>query len=375
MTEFVPSDAFMPHEDMTPEEIEKLWKDWAKMEQKKRFMFRLGTALTSRAALGLYILDAELSSLYHAPPNLRHPGNRHYYTCAKEVFDAPDAASWARAITANRPASFTIRQYMNDRSQGAALATTYQAAEGMNYISVPDPDDEFTLYIILIGIQGQVCEAHEVDTLFAPATQHEVTTLLIAWYHSYTRWRTKYQVNTESLYCLLILWHSIFVSLFSNLNDLEIAFGSLGAQAAIDQIPTTSRWARSLPATRAALHAIRVRQLLSQLSLSVVPPIHIPRIAFQAGIVYWSYIRFRESVPNAHSGEDGHEANSWREFPTAGVNVKELLRELQRSRNGLGCDQPLGPFSEILHRLGHWGIAKKLGDILNVAIHEETSGR
>ena len=80
-------------------------------------------------------------------------------------------------------------------------------------------------------------------------------------------------------------------------------------------------------------------------------------------------------MPNAHSGEDGHDANSWREFPTAGVNVKELLRELQRTRNGLGCDQPLGPFSEILHRLGHWGIAKKLGDILNVAIHEETSGR
>jgi len=316
-----------------------------------------------------------LASLYHAPPNLRHPGNRHYYTCAKEVFDAPDAASWARAMTAHPPAKYTIREYLNDRSQGAALGRGYQPSEGLGYIGVPDPDDEFTLYIILIGIQGQVCEAHEVDTLFAPATQHEITTLLIAWYHSYSRWRTKNQVNSESPFCLLILWHSTFVSLFSNLNDLEIAFGSLGAQAAADQVQAVSRWAITAEARRAALHARRVRQLLSQLSLSTVPPIHIPRIAFQTAIVYWCYVRFRETAPSPSGGDDLIGINSWREFQTAGVNVKELLRELQRSRNGLAGDHPLGPFSEILQRLGYWGIAKKLGDILNVAIHEETSGR
>ena len=126
-------------------------------------------------------------------------------------------------MTAHPPAKYTIREYLNDRSQGAALGRGYQPSEGLGCIGVPDPDDEFTLYIILIGIQGQVCEAHEVDTLFAPATQHEITTLLIAWYHSYSRWRTKNQVNSESPFCLLILWHSTFVSLFSNLNDLEIA--------------------------------------------------------------------------------------------------------------------------------------------------------
>lgn len=325
--------------------------------------------------MGLYILDAELASLYHAPPNLRHPGNRHYYTCAKDIFDAPDAASWARAMTAHPPSRYTIRQYLNDRSQGAALGTAYHPSEGIGYIGGPDPDDEFTLYIILIGIQAQVCEAHEVDTLFAPATQHEVTTLLIAWYHSYTRWRTHNQVNSESPFCLLILWHSIFVSLFSNLNDLEIAFGSLGAQTAADQVPTVSRWATTAEARRAALHAIRVRQLLSQLSLSTVPPIHIPRVAFQTAIVYWCYIRFREASLSPCGDDEVLGMTTWREFPTAGVNAKELLRELQRSRNGLGCDQPLGPFNEILQRLGHWGIAKKLGDILNVVIHEETSGR
>jgi len=45
---------------------------------------------------------------------------------------------------------------------------------------------------------------------------------------------------------------------------------------------------------------------------------------------------------------------------------------LKRVRNGWGLEQPLSPFSEILQRLGQWGLSKKLADILNVAIHEET---
>jgi len=39
MTECVPSTAFMPHENMSSEELENLWREWAKMEQKKRFEF------------------------------------------------------------------------------------------------------------------------------------------------------------------------------------------------------------------------------------------------------------------------------------------------------------------------------------------------
>lgn len=36
MTEFVAGDNFMPNGTMTAEELDKLWKDWAVMEQKKR---------------------------------------------------------------------------------------------------------------------------------------------------------------------------------------------------------------------------------------------------------------------------------------------------------------------------------------------------
>jgi hypothetical protein len=319
--------------------------------------------------MGLYVLDAELASMYHAPPNLRHPGNRHYFTCAKEVFDAPDAVSWARAMVVHHPSSFTVRQYFNDRSQSAAMGTLSRVSSSL---AVPDPDDEFTLYIILLGIQAQVCEARELETLFASETQHEVTALLLSWYDSYCRWRTIHHGNGSSPFCLIILWHSIFVTLLSNVNELEIAFGSKGATAAANQAESVAHWAVTPEAKRAALHAIRIRQLLSGLSLSTVPPIHLPRIAFQTAIVCWSYIRFKPMSPTPQAADDWHDTVPWREFGRANLNTREMQRELNRIRDGWGSDQPLGPFSEILQRLGQWGLSKKLGDILNVAIHEET---
>lgn len=325
--------------------------------------------------MGLYILDAELASLYHAPPNLRHPGNRHFYTCAKEVFDAPDAVSWARAMEAHPASAFTVRHYFNDRNQSAAMGTLSHMPQGPGYAGVPDPDDEFTLYIILIGIQAQVCEARELDTLFAQETQHEVTTLLLGWYDSYCRWRTTHKVNGSSPFCLIILWHSVFVTLFSNMNDMEIAFGSQGAKAAVDQAETIISWAATPEAKRAAFHAIRIRQLLSALSLSTVPPIHIPRIAFQTAIVCWCFIRFKTMPSSEQTVNDWQDPLPWSEFSRANLNTRELQRELDRIRDGWGSDQPLGPFSEILQRLGYWGLSKKLGDILNIAIHEETNMR
>jgi hypothetical protein len=37
MTEYVRGNVFMPNGNMTAEELEKLWKEWAAMEQKKRY--------------------------------------------------------------------------------------------------------------------------------------------------------------------------------------------------------------------------------------------------------------------------------------------------------------------------------------------------
>lgn len=329
------------------------------------------TYLIFRAALGLHIQDAELASLYHAPPILRHTGNRHFYACENEVFTAPDAESWAKAILAHPPSQYTFREWFMDRTQN-------WAQEGMpadRRDTIPDPQDEFTLYIMLVGIQAQVCEACELGTLFMPMTQEEILRLLLAWYKSYSQYCALHQVlPSSSPFCLMILWHSIFVSLFSNIHDLEIAFGSSGAKEALDKSGDAVKWAISIDAKRAAAHVIRIRRLLSSLPISTIPAIHIPRIAFQSAIVLWCYFRFRDGSV-AHLEVDSAEWHSvamWKEFADVGLDARELLRELGRVRSGFGAEQPLSAFSEILQRLGYWGMSKKLGDILNVAIHEET---
>lgn len=313
--------------------------------------------------MGLHIQDAELASLYHAPPNLRHTANRHYYACKKEVFDAPDSQSWAKAMRLHPPLSFSVRQYFQDRRKDFS-------SPGAILQDIPDPEDDLTLYILLVGIQAQVCEAREVETLFTPETQRETSSLLLCWYQSYVRSRNAHPHQGDEPFCLIILWHSIWISLFSNIQVLETAFGSHGTAAAAEQIDAVAAWASTPNAKRAALHVMRIRFLLSQLSLSVIPSTHVPRVAFQAAIVCWCYIRFKEATPTPR-GLD-LEFEGWTEFGAAGVNVQVLELDLSRIRGGWGSDQPLGPFGETLCRLGQWGLARKLGDILNVAIHEET---
>ena len=329
--------------------------------------------LEDRSALGLYIQDSELAALYHAPPNLRHTGNRHYYACHRDVFEASDAVSWASAITAHPPLPHTIRHYFASKSQNPAVACLGQLplieSPRAVFTDVPHPHDDFTLYVILMGIQAQVCEAREVEILFTPTIQQEITALLIAWYQSYRHYLSSYTGSGESPFCLMILWHSIFVSLFSNIQDMEIAFGSQGSKAAADQAEEVTSWVCTPGAKRAVLHVICIRGLLSRLSLSIVPPVHIPRITFQAAIVCWCYIRYKELSLSPQAWDTF--SNDWVEFSMAGLNVKDLQRELQRIRTGWGSDQPLSQFSEILQRLGHWGLSMKLGNILNLAIQEE----
>jgi hypothetical protein len=320
--------------------------------------------------MGLHLQDAELASLYHSPPNLRHPGNRHNYACAKEVFDAPDAQAWARAIKRRPSMETTFRQYFSCRNPSSEGTPPIPRDYAMNIIRSPDPSDDFSLYILLIGIQAQVCEARELDQLFTYTTQHEITSLLIEWYHSYHRYREVNRDTHDTPFFLMILWHSIFVSLFADINEVEIAFGRQGASAAATQQEKMIAWAETPQAQRAALHVLRIRQLLGRLPLSAVPPIHVPRIAFQSSMVCWAYVRMRKT-PLTPATTGFTDMSSWLEFPVAGVNSRELLLSLQRFRGVRGSDQCLGPFRDILQRLGYWGLAEKLGTIVDVVIQED----
>ena len=104
------------------------------------------------------------------------------------------------------------------------MASLGQAPSHDIFNTVPDPDNEFTRYIRLIGVQAQVCETREAETLFSPAIQLKISTLLLAWYQTYVRFHSTYHSSRDSPFCLMIL-HSTFLSLFSNIRHLEIALG------------------------------------------------------------------------------------------------------------------------------------------------------
>jgi hypothetical protein len=319
--------------------------------------------------MGVYIQDAEFASLYQSPPNLRHLGNRHEYACPNEVFDAPDALAWARAMKQNPSQPCTIRQYFSNRSLSVMLGEQSNPSMVPKVVGISDPKDGFTLYVILEGIGAQVSEARELDQQFNYVTQNEIATLLLAWQHSYKNFCQENNMMEASPFCLMILWHSIFVSLFADINEIEIAFGRQGSKSAESIVPKIASWASSSNAKRAVLHVNCIRQLLSQLPLSCVPEIHVPRVTFQSALVVWTYIRFNDAGSTlGASSAAWTEMPTWREFSVLGLDPRALQRDLYHVRDGWGADQALGPFSEILHRLGYWGLAEKLGSILDVGI-------
>ena len=207
-----------------------------------------------------------------------------------------------------------------------------------------------------------MCEAVEVDRLFAPETQHDIfslplllTSILPPLSHCTSPSGRQYAIlSRDSL--ALNLCFSLFE--FSGLEDRRRTN------------PSRYREFTGLVSDRETSHlpCIRIRTLLSQLSLPVVLSSHLRLIASQAAIVCQCYIWFKHVPPTPTAWSSSTELESWIEFGAAGTNISSLVEDL----GGCASDQPFGLFSEILHRLGPWGLATKLGDILNVASHEPT---
>lgn len=103
----------------------------------------------------------------------------------------------------------------------------------------------------------------------------------------------------------MILYHSIVISLFSNLHDLEIASECHQAKVVAAQIEYANSWELTAGAKRAIPHIIQIRHVLSRLSFSIVLQVPLPQIAFQSTIICWRYIRFKEMSEISQISLDG----------------------------------------------------------------------
>jgi hypothetical protein len=243
-----------------------------------------------------------------------------------------------------------------------------------------------TAYVILCGILTTICEKQQIDQLEpGSANFDKYFEALMCWYFTFQVEREKDPVTADPL-CLMILWHTAFMNLLANFNTLERAIGRDGSQpsSADSDHHYAIKWASTTEAKRCILHVHAIQNILSTMRLDAEPAIHIPHCLFLAGIASFCYAQFGRalsSVPITNL--------DFAEFTLRGATIPQhLFNSSQSSGNQRGTGQnngnhhsgpvvPVGTamlymLTDMLQRIGHWGIARKLSDVLSALVQADS---
>ena len=242
-----------------------------------------------------------------------------------------------------------------------------------------------TAYVILCGISATVSERQQMGQLEPDSANFKkFFEALMCWYFTFQADQDKDHAQNDA-FCLMILWHTVFMNLLANFDILERAIGRDGSHIssfeADQQYATT--WAASLEARRCILHAHAIQNILGTMRLDAEPAIHIPHCLFLAGIASYCYAQFWRSEPS-HCQEPS--TLDFPEFSLRGASIPQHLfkTSFPNERRGNGSEQnnsgpvvPVGTgmlymLTDMLQRIGHWGIARKFAGILGALVQADS---
>lgn len=261
---------------------------------------------------------------------------------------AKDASTWYKMYVGNSTSHVTT-----------------PASEELNFAS-PDSfnplrEGLFRQYIEIQSISARVIEQSDLQ-------QRETFVLTLTnFYDSHLRAKVD---ERRDFFCLPIIWHSIFMSIFTDFDRLELAIGKEGHAASTGHADYAQTWAGSVHGERSALHAYLILKELGKITLGAEPPIHVPRIVFRAAVVWYLYTRLDHDPTEPPS-----ENSEFPEFRHMGIDIQMLRFEA----NGFKLSRPSAlesstfcGLASALQRLGHRGISRKFAYILALLLPEAT---
>ncbi|OJJ66032.1 hypothetical protein ASPBRDRAFT_138833 [Aspergillus brasiliensis CBS 101740] len=302
------------------------WKNWARLEERKRII------------LALHIHDAEFAKLHHHEPILRHAPENLPQLSAPELFAAPCAKSWKALYLRTKP-----------RVQGTHRPVT----GGRTSLLREFPQNDFLSYAMLESIGALACENSSRGPSGRAVVQ-QCEELLMEWYCKYAH--VANASKHPDHFCLLILWHSIFMHLDTGFDQLECACGRDGDAAAQKSRPYASSWAESRAATRALLHATCIHQHFQLLPIGAEPAIHVPMALYNSGIAWACFTRFGSGV-----GDSLVDPATLSEFPEIKLFGAKQLKSFHDLRSNLQWGKsecgPMLKTIDLLGKISHWKVA------------------
>lgn len=310
-----------------------------------------------RLAIALYVHDSEYSALLKTEPLMRHSASKLPIMCAKDLWEAPSAHEWGKSLL--------------KASQNATNTPNLPTSELCNPLTsiLKNPNrmmqDTFGIYCELEVIAASITEARELHSWPSASSQLEATLLQL--YED----RLKSTVDgANSLLCLEILWHFLFISLHADLNLLEICTGRDGYEESQQHLNYAKSWAASLDGRRCALHGALILRKSGRISVSATTAIHLPRVLFNTALVWYWYTELGHEEPVEAQGS----VDEFLEFKMLGLDCKTLLFEahgFKLARPKKMESSTLYDLVDLLRRQGSWTISRKLASLMSLIIHGE----
>lgn len=307
----------------------------------------------------------------------------------------------ARTLTNNPPRNSSPSQ-QNHRLQGVlpsdfALVGMLESMSAMAY----EIHDQTTLQNPWNPTSISTSTLPPTSTSLPPSSSTPPTTK----YHTLlTTWYTTYQPthhSKPSWPSLMMLWHSIHITLHADINALECAAGREGYESVQKYTPYARAWVRSADAKRCLLHALLIQKNFESLSAGAEPAMFVPKCLYYCGLVWACFMCF--GGDNRHNDESceaenqperddedkpGHtESESQREDGCITIGPAENLQFAELRLPGvdgigvfleqMGGLQPrrlavgsLFRIIDLLQRISHWKIAQSLAMTLLVIVEE-----
>ena len=165
----------------------------------------------------------------------------------------------------------------------------------------------------------------------------------------------------------MALWHAVFLYLLVDINKLELAIGrdvNNPPSLVQEEVAYAMKWASTPSAKRAVIHGTLLQKQLANTPLDAEPAIHVPRALFHTGVVWYCWAKFAPQV------DDGRNVDrEWDEMEMLGVDTDKIPGAGGSGRRVIEKAN-LCALTDMLRRVGHWGIARRFARILGELVFE-----
>ncbi|KAF2166168.1 hypothetical protein M409DRAFT_23359 [Zasmidium cellare ATCC 36951] len=194
----------------------------------------------------------------------------------------------------------------------------------------------------------------------------EIQSSLITWFNESAQ-----LINLDGArrLSLLMLWHSCFVLLLSDLDVFERVCGRDGPNISQDDTATLQAWIPTPHAKRCVIHALLIYILLERFRVSEVPAIHVARVSWQAGLVLAIYSFFAGSEQSINLTDTVSSCRALKAVRRTSLFTQGDWVTVEQCATPERCRTSAFSLSATLRHLGPWQNGARYAKTLDQILH------